>query len=65
MEQIADKVKSLVNCNSNEVYSLSNQIGRLKVVQNAVARLLERIDEITHKGWHENSGMAYLSILEI
>lgn len=65
MEQIADKVKSLVNGNNNEVYSLSSQMGQLEVVQGAVARLLERIEEITHKGWHKNSGMAYMSILEI
>ena len=37
----------------------------LRVVQGAVARLLERIDEITDKGWHEDRGLAYVSILEI
>ncbi len=35
---------------------------QLEVVQGAVAKLLERIDDIVHKGWHENSGMAYMSI---
>ncbi len=38
---------------------------QLEVVQGAVAKLLERIDDIVHKGWHENSGMAYMSILQI
>ncbi|WP_341299256.1 hypothetical protein MHB44_11540 [Lysinibacillus sp. FSL H8-0500] len=65
MEQVAERVKSLVQDNSHEVYSLSAQMVQLQVIQGAVARLLERIDDIVYKGWHTNSGMAHLSILEI
>lgn len=34
-------------------------------LQVAVARLLERIDDITYKGWDKDRGMAYLAIDEI
>ncbi|MGG2057380.1 hypothetical protein ABFY48_24135 [Lysinibacillus pakistanensis] len=58
-------LETVVQENSHSVYGLSAQMIELEVVQGAVAKLLERIDDIVHKGWHENSGMAYLSILEI
>lgn len=58
-------LETVVQENSHSVYGLSAQMVQLKVVQGAVARLLERIEDITNKGWHEDSGMAYLSILEI
>jgi len=38
---------------------------QLEVVQGAVARLMDKIDDITDKGWHEDRGMACVSILEI
>ncbi|MGA3674202.1 hypothetical protein [Lysinibacillus agricola] len=38
---------------------------QLEVIQGAVARLLERIDDIVHKGWDKDRGMACLAIDEI
>ncbi|MGE7111985.1 hypothetical protein [Lysinibacillus sp. NPDC047702] len=65
MEQVVDKVKSLVHDNSHEVYSLSAQMIQLKVIQGAVARLLEHIEDIVQKGRHEDrGGLAALTILE-
>lgn len=60
-----DKIESLVQDTTNDICDLSSQIKQLRAVQHAVARLMEDIDEITHKKWHEDSGMAYLSILEL
>lgn len=65
MEQVAEKVKSLVHENSHNVYNLSAQMIQLEVVQGAVARLIERLDDIVHKGWDKDRGMACLAIDEI
>lgn len=65
MEQAAAKVKSLVHENSCNAYNLSAQMIQLEVVKNAVSRLMEKIDEITYKGWDKDPGMSYLSINEI
>ncbi|MGE7945515.1 hypothetical protein [Lysinibacillus sp. NPDC093688] len=58
-------LETVAHENSSNVYNLSAQMIQLKTVQNEVARLLNKLDDITHKGWHENRGMACLSILEI
>lgn len=66
MEQVADKVKSLVQDNSHEVYSLSYGMIQLEVVQGAVTRLLERMEEIVQNGRHEDQGgLAPYYILEL
>lgn len=65
MEQVAAKVKSLVHENSHNAYNLSAQMIQLEVVQGAVARLIERLDDIVHKGWHEEPIMACLTIGEL
>lgn len=65
MEQLAAKVKSLVHENSHNAYNLSAQMIQLEVVQGAVARLIERLDDIVHKGWDKDRGMACLAIDEI
>ncbi|MGC7927766.1 hypothetical protein ACP3VS_03865 [Lysinibacillus sp. VIII_CA] len=65
MEQVAAKVKSLVHENSHNAYNLSAQMIQLEVVQGAVARLIERLDDIVHKGWDKDRGMACLVIDEI
>lgn len=65
MEQVAAKVKSLVHENSHNAYNLSAQMIQLEVVQGAVARLIERLDDIVHKGWDKDRGMACLAIDEI
>lgn len=58
-------LKTVVRENSNDTVGLSVQMTELRVVQSAVAKLMSRIDEMTENGWHEDRGMAYLSILEI
>ncbi|MGY4793933.1 hypothetical protein ACVNNN_02935 [Lysinibacillus fusiformis] len=65
MEQVAAKVKSLVHENSHNAYNLSAQMIQLEVVQGAVARLIERLDDIVHKGWDKDRGMACIAIDEI
>ncbi|MFW7190043.1 hypothetical protein [Lysinibacillus sp. BNK-21] len=65
MEQVVAKVKSLVHENSHNAYNLSAQMIQLEVVQGAVARLIERLDDIVHKGWDKDRGMACLAIDEI
>lgn len=64
-QQTHNLLEKAVLESNNNVYSLSAQIVQLRVVQQATSHLMDKIDEITHKGWHENSGMAYASILEI
>lgn len=64
-QQTQHLLEKVVLENSNDAFGLSVQLNDLRVVQQAVANLTNRIDEITHKGWHEDSGMAYASILEI
>ncbi|WDU80301.1 hypothetical protein [Lysinibacillus sp. G01H] len=51
--------------NNNNIYSLSAQMTQLEVLQGAIARLMDRIDEIVHNGWNKDRGMAYLAIDEI
>lgn len=58
-------LKTVVQENSHSVYGLSAQMVQLEVVQGAVARLMERIDDIVHKGWDRDRGMACLAIEEI
>ncbi|WP_440051441.1 hypothetical protein [Lysinibacillus sphaericus] len=64
-QQTQHTLETVVLENSRDVDSLSAQIIQLEVVQQAVAHLMDKIDEITYKGWHEDRGMACLSILEI
>jgi len=63
MEQ--QTLRTVVRENNCTAGSISVQMIDLRVVQQAVANLMNRIDEITDKGWHEDRGMAHLSILEI
>lgn len=60
-----EDLKSVVQDNSSDVYCLSAEMIRLEVVQDAIAQLMERIDDIEHKGWDEDPTMARLSIGEI
>lgn len=64
-QQIQHILKTVVKENSNTAYGLSAQMVQLEVIQGAVARLLERIDEIVHNGWDKDRGMACLAIDEI
>ncbi|UNT54877.1 hypothetical protein [Lysinibacillus capsici] len=50
---------------SDKIYSLSAQMTQLEVLQGAIARLMDRIDEIVHNGWNKDRGMAFLAIDEI
>lgn len=63
--QTQHTLKTVVQENSHSVYELSAQMVQLGVIQGAVARLLERIDEIVHNGWNKDREMASLSINEI
>ncbi|MGE7110635.1 hypothetical protein [Lysinibacillus sp. NPDC047702] len=58
-------LRTVVRENSNNANSLSVQMIDLRVVQQAIANLMNRFDEITDRGWHEDRGMACLSILQI
>lgn len=60
-----ETLKAVAHENSTNAYNLSAQMIQLEVIQGAVTRLIDKIDEITHKGWHEDRGMACVSILEI
>ncbi|WP_225340651.1 hypothetical protein [Lysinibacillus capsici] len=66
MQQHTQQLETLIHSNSHEVYCLSSQMIQLKVIQGAVALLLERIEDIVQKGRHEDrGGLAALVILEI
>ncbi|WP_374963759.1 hypothetical protein [Lysinibacillus sp. RS5] len=58
-------LETVVRENSHSVYGLSAQMIQLEVIQGAVARLMNRIDEITHKGWDKDRGIACLVIEEV
>lgn len=64
-EQTQYILKTVVQENSHNAYELSAQIIQLEVIQGAVAKLMERIDEIVHNGWDKEQGMAYMAIDEI
>ena len=64
-QQTQHILKKVVIENSNDASRLSVQMIDLQVAQQAVANLMNRIDEITYKGWHEDRGMACMSILQI
>jgi len=64
-QQIQHLLEKVVLENSNNASGLSVQMIDLRVVQQGVANLMNRIDEITENRWHEDRGMAYLSIQEI
>lgn len=64
-QQTQHLLEKVVLENSNDAVGLSVQMTELRVVQSAVAKLMNRIDEMTENGWHEDRGMAYLSIQEI
>jgi len=64
-QQTQHTLETAVQENSHSVYGLSAQMIQLEVVQGSVAQLLNKLDEITDKGWHKDSGMAYMSILQI
>lgn len=64
-QQTQHLLEKVILKNSNDAVGLSVQLIDLRVVQQAVAKLMNRIDEITENDWHEDRGMACLSILEI
>ncbi|MFJ3386672.1 MULTISPECIES: hypothetical protein [unclassified Lysinibacillus] len=65
MQQTQNVLEKVVLESNNNIYSLSAQIIQLRVVQQATSHLMDKIDEITHKGWHKDIGMAHAAILEI
>lgn len=60
-----EQVKTLVRNTNHEAYNLSAQMIELKVVQGAVAQLIDRLDEIEYKGWLKEHGAAILTFGEI
>ncbi len=58
-------LRTIAHENNSNASNLFAQLIQLKTVQNEVARLLNKLDDITHKGWHEDRGMACISILQI
>lgn len=62
---VSEVIKQVVHHNQSSAFELSVQIIRLEVIQGEVARLIDRIDEITHKGWDKDRAMSYLAIKEI
>ena len=65
MKQPTERIQALVRVCECEAYCLSAQMVELEVVRGAVAKLRERIEEIHHKGWNEERGLARLSLKEI
>lgn len=65
VEKGKNTVRELVSETSNQSFALSSEMINLEVIQDAVAKLMERIDEIKHKKWDEEPTMARLSIDEI
>lgn len=58
-------IKAIAAENADAASEMAVQMVKLEVVQGAVANLLERIDEVVHKGWDKDGAMAYLAIAEI
>lgn len=65
MAKTNNTVRQLVFEANHQIYGLSGDMIKLEVIQNAVAQLMDRIDEITYKKWDEDPAMARLSINEI
>lgn len=65
MQQNKQQIIGLVQDIEHNSYELNVQMKRLDTVQNAISTLMDRIDEIQHKGWDQDRGMAFLSIGEI
>lgn len=59
------QIKKLVRLCEYNSYELSEKMIELEVVKKSVEKLLGRIDSIVENKWHEQLGMANLSIKEI
>ena len=64
-QQTQHILRTVAHENSRNAFNLSAKMIELEVVQGAVARLLNKLDEITENGWHEDRGLACISILQI
>lgn len=64
-QQTQNVLETVVHDNNHSAYELSAQKIQLEVIQGAVARLLDRIDEIVYNGWDKDRGLAYMAIDEI
>lgn len=64
-QQTQEFFKTVVKENNDTAYSLSAQMVQLEVIEGAVSSLLERVDDIVHKGWDKEQEMAYMAINEI
>lgn len=64
-KNVEKHLQKLVQDNNHSAYELSAQMVQLQVIQGAVARLLDRVDDIVHNGWSKDRGLAYMAIDEI
>lgn len=55
----------VVHENNRTVRILSAQIHQLEVVKGSLGRLVERIDEIINRDWHEGGSISHISMNEI
>ncbi|HEY4622304.1 MAG TPA: hypothetical protein VIH12_00520 [Solibacillus sp.] len=60
-----EKIKDIMRENLDFASNLSVRMVELEVVQSTVANLLERIDEVVHKGWDKDAALATAAIAEI
>lgn len=65
VEKVRSTTKHLAFETNHKAYELSAGMIDLEVIQGAVAKLMEKIDDITYKKWDEDPSLARLSIGEI
>ena len=65
MQQLSEQIKTQVSSCESKAFDLKAHMIKLETVQAAVAQLLERIEDIQHKGWDKELGMAHFAIGEI
>ena len=65
MERLQSEMVDVINKKSDCAFDISAQMEQLKIVQGAVSGLVERLDEVLSNKWHEDRGMAYMSIIKI
>lgn len=65
MQESKQVIRGLVQDIEHNSYELNAQMVQLDTVQSAVAQLMQRIEEIQHKGWDKERGMACYAFGEI
>lgn len=65
MQQTEPRIKGLIEDIEHNSYELNAQMVQLDTVQSAVAQLMQSIEEIQHKGWDKDRGIACYAFGEI